>query len=303
MYQMSKSRIGAVAVLFAFGSLLSAEAMAVEGVTLSPRTTGHFKTNFKYMVDGAASESVTIPIPFYVIRHPEGIVLFDSGLGADFQNQIRGWWVHQIFQLMLPSQFIRSDAAVYQLDQRGIPPQAIRYIIVSHLHYDHAGGLLDFPNATVVVSRGEWENANVGRWRARLRGVMSEQLKGIENRLWLIDYLPGTAVGPFDASFDLFGDGSLVLISTPGHTPGHQSLLVTLESGNKVLLTGDAVWVRENYQRPAPKGWVVRLLEEKADEAWEMTLKIKKFAEENPQVVIIPGHDPQLWGELPTEMK
>ncbi len=272
-------------------------------VMIFPHKTGTFKTNFKHMVDGAASETVHIPIPFYVITHPQGIILFDSGLGEEFREQVHGWWVHRLFQLALPYEFKKSDAAAEQLKKLGIPPEAVRFIVVSHLHYDHAGGLRDFPNATIVVSRGEWEYANVGRWLARFRGVMTEQLEGIEKRLWIVDYQPGTAYGPFDASGDLFGDGSLILISTPGHTPGHQSLLVTTGLGRRVLLTGDAVWAQENYRVPAPKGWAVRHFEENGAEAWETTLKIQKFSQMYPDILIIPGHDPFLWKQLPSVIR
>jgi glyoxylase-like metal-dependent hydrolase (beta-lactamase superfamily II) len=79
--------------------------------------------------------------------------------------------------------------------------------------------------------------------------------------------------------------------------------LVTTGSGKKVLLTGDAVWVRENYQGPAPKSFWVRHLEENADQAWASTLKIHEFSEKNPEALIIPGHDPHLWKELPSEIR
>jgi glyoxylase-like metal-dependent hydrolase (beta-lactamase superfamily II) len=293
-------RIKRAAAFLASCLLLPASLFAAE-VTLAPRTTGTFRTNFKHLVQGGESKPVKLPIPFYVIRHPEGIVLFDSGLGENIREQIHGWWVHRLFQLLLPYRFRKDEAAVNQLKEMGIEPGAVRYIVISHFHYDHVGGLRDFPHATVVVSRAEWEHANVGRWKARFRGVMTEQLQGVESRLWIVDYQPGTSLGPFYGSFDLFGDGSLILVATPGHTPGHQSLLVTLGSGQKIFLTGDAVWVRENYNWPAPKSWMVRFLEEKADQAWETTLKIRKFREENPDVFIIPGHDPNLWPELPSE--
>jgi glyoxylase-like metal-dependent hydrolase (beta-lactamase superfamily II) len=154
--------------------------------------------------------------------------------------------------------------------------------------------LRDFPAAKVVVSRREWENADVGRWKARFRGVMSETLAGVRERLLLVD----------DDRYDLFGDGALVLLSTPGHTPGHQSLLVTTESGRRVLLTGDAVWVEENYRKPAPKSWIVAHLEESdADQAWASTLAIRRFAEENPEALIVPGHDPKVWEALPAEIR
>ena len=156
---------------------LSLEAAA--GVTLYPRTTGSFRTNFKQMVTGGESRPIKIPIPFSIIRHPRGVVLFDAGLGRDCHEQVQGWWLNRLFESFLPSEFQPTEAAVSQLQQMGISPESVRTIVVSHLHYDHAGGIGDFPAATVVVARGEWENADVGRWKARLRGVMKGQLEGI----------------------------------------------------------------------------------------------------------------------------
>ncbi len=288
---------------FVLWFVCSSRGVEASGITLHPQNGGWFRTNFKYMVDGVAPEDVKIPIPYYVIRHPEGVVLFDSGMGTRYRDYVRSSWMHRLNQLILPETIQRDQAAVEQIKKLGIRPEEVRFIVMSHLHYDHAGGLQDFPRATVVVSRGEWENAGVGPLQAKLRGVMKEQLQGIENRLWLVDYQPGTAIKPFDASFDLMGDHSLVLLMTPGHTPGHQSLLVTLGSGRQVLLAGDAVWTRENYEKPAPKGWLIRHLEEDNDEAWETTLKFHEFHKLYPEVEIIPGHDPHLWKQLPQEFR
>lgn len=291
---LRKSRL---ALFFALAVGLRASVLfASDGVTIAPKTTGWFRTDFKYMVEGGAPEKIRIPIPFYVIRHPRGIVLFDSGLGVSFLEQSDAWWPHRLVNHFFPAEFQPKDAAVEQLKAEGIAPEDVTYVVVSHLHYDHAGGLLDFPKATIVVSRAEWEHANVGRWKARFRGVMSEQLSGLSGRVQAVDYGDGDR-------FDLFGDGALILLSTPGHTPGHQSLLVMTGSGRKVLLTGDAVWVRENYQRPAPKSFFIRHLEEDAGPAWASTLKIREFAEKNPDALIIPGHDPSVWKELPSEIR
>jgi glyoxylase-like metal-dependent hydrolase (beta-lactamase superfamily II) len=290
---LRKSRLP---LFIALAALKVSALQAGDGVTVIPKTTGWFESDLKYMVAGAASEKVRIPIPFYAIRHPKGIVLFDSGLGADFREQEDGWWLHRLVKALFPADFETRDAAVHQLQAMGIAPEDVSRIVVSHLHYDHAGGLRDFPKAEVVVARAEWEHADVGRWKARFRGVMSEQLEGIAARLRLVEF--GT-----DGRFDLFGDGRFVLLSTPGHTPGHLSLLVTTGSGKKVLLTGDAVWVRENYRWPAPKSFFIRHFEEDAGPAWASALKIREFSEKNPDALIIPGHDPRLWKELPEEIR
>lgn len=275
--------------------------LTAQVLSLSPRSTGFFSANFRHMAAGAPSEAVKLPIPFYVIRHSRGVVLFDSGLSLEFPGQVQGWWLHRWFQKILPFTLKEEETAVRRLEKMGIKPEDVKMIVVSHLHYDHSSGLQDFPNAKVVLSKAEWENSRVGRTRALFRGILKEALKGVENRLQLVEYAETTAVPPFEGSYDLMGDGSLMLLSTPGHTPGHQSLLVTLASGKKILLTGDAVWVRENYLESKPKSWIIRHFEEKAGRAWKTTLEIKQFHEEHPEVEIIPGHDPHLWPELPVE--
>jgi len=289
----------AVFILILFAPL----SVRANVASLHPRTTGYFQSNFKYMVAGGKSEEIRIPIPFYVIRHTQGVVLFDSGLGVEFPDQVNAWWGHRWSQKLLPFEFRKEEAAVEQMKRMGIPPDEVRFIILSHLHNDHASGIQDFPKAKIVLSKKEWESLPKSRWRARLKGIMLEPLKGVRERLQLIDYSKGIAHGPFESSHDFFGDGSLILLSTPGHTPGSQSLLVSLSSGLKILLTGDAVWVRENYLWPSPKSWFIRTFEEDASQAWKTTLQLRKFHEENPEVLIIPGHDPHLWGELSSEYR
>jgi len=289
-------------LVLVFCLLFVGPAAAVDGVSVSPRTSGTFGNNYRMLVEGGADRAVQIPIPFYVIRHPKGIVLFDSGFGLEYRDQIAGWWVNRAIEHLMPTEFSEKDATVRQLEREGIRPDEVVAIVISHLHYDHAGGLRDFPNAKVIVSRKEWENANVGRWTARFRGVIREQLQGVESRLQLIDYPPESALGPFLGSFDVFGDRSLILLSTPGHTPGHQSLLVTTGSGKEVLLTGDAVWVREGYEKPSPKSFWARHLEEDAEPAWASTRAIHQFVEMRPDLLVIPGHDPDLWSQLPSSI-
>lgn len=286
-----------------YGGICGSEALAGTGVSLFPRTTGYFHTNYKYMVDGGRDEVVKIPIPFYVIRHPRGIVLFDSGLGREFKEQVQGWWIHRLVNKILPEEFSPSESAASQLQKMGISPEDVRYIIVSHFHYDHVGGLRDLPEATILASRREWAHVTSDRIKARLRGMMVEQLKGVPDRVRPVDYSPISTIPPFQKAFDVFEDGSLLILPTPGHSPGHQSLLVTLDSGKKVLLSGDAVWVRENYERPAPKGLLVRLLEEDAPVSWTTTRQIHEFHQSHPEVLIIPGHDPYLWKDLPSELR
>lgn len=300
-----KNRIGLLAILLLSG--LVSQPLAAGVTEVIPFSTGTFSVDYKNMIDGGESRKIEIPIPFYLIRHSkEGVILFDSGLGTRFTEEVRRSWLNRLLQLPLPYHLKEDEPAVRQLQKIGIPPEAVRTIIISHLHFDHAGGIRDFPNATVIVSQKEWDHATPA-WGsgtlARLRGYIQEQFEGIKPRLGLVNYSPAATRGPFEASYDLFGDGSLILLSTPGHTPGHQSLLVTRDDGRKILLTGDAVWVTAGYEKPAPKGWLIRNFEESKEKAWETTTAIHHFHRENPNVLIIPGHDPDLWPQLRSLLK
>ncbi len=303
--------IAVIALFLIVGPGGLTRAIFAEGrtVKLEILSTGTFEANYSDLVAGGASRQVTLPIPVYLIRHPSnGMILFDSGLGLKFKSQLQGWWLHRLFQLFLPYHLGAGETASEQMVAQGIQAKDVRYIILSHLHYDHAGGLADFPKAQILVSEDEWQHGDVSRLRARFYGYMKEMYEGMEDRVQLIEYPPVSNYDPFEASLDLFGDGSLMLLATPGHTPGHQSLLLPSvfpcpridkahDAGPDrpcpVLLTGDAVWVRENYERPAPKGWKAQFIEESKEQAWETTQKIHQFHQEHPEVVIISGHDPE----------
>ena len=141
-----------------------------------------------------------------------------------------------------------GDEAAVQLRAVGIEPSTVGTVVLSHLHTDHVGGIDAFTHARVIVHRLEWERATgVG---GHLRGYLPQQWPdGLEPML--IDF-EGEAVGPFRASYDVAGDGRLLLVPTPGHTAGHASLLVRDER-QSWLLAGDLAHTAAEVQRVAPE--------------------------------------------------
>ena len=102
-------------------------------------------------------------------------------------------------------------------------------------------------------------------------------------------------LGPFNRTIDLFGDGSVILCSTPGHAPGHQSVLVRLGSGGEVLLTGDAADLRSMVARPAPTS----VMWDRSDFIASLDA-LRRYSDLHPETVIIPGHDAEVWPTLLT---
>jgi N-acyl homoserine lactone hydrolase len=174
---------------------------------------------------------VTIPLLMFLIDHPKGLVVFDTGLDTDR--------VRDPFVEATPVQ--RIDR---QMRQLGYDPDDVRYVVLSHLHLDHVGSARLFPRATFVVRRQELRAA----WwpDAYEHGYEFEALLPMRQ----FKYLQPAD----DEELDVFQDGSLVCIDTRGHTEGHQSLVVNLANSGRVVLVGDAAQVDQNLNDKVPPG-------------------------------------------------
>src|SRR5499433_4226117 len=152
----------------------------------------------------------------YLIKHGQGWLLWDTGLADAIAAMPEG----QRPPDPRMTHWRRPKTLAAQLAELGVKPADIKYIAVSHTHPDHIGNVEEFPNAMLLVQRAEyeWPDAN-GKPR----------------------FNPAHPVTKLDGDYDVFGDGTATIISTPGHTPGHQSLLVKLPKTGARLLTGDLV--------------------------------------------------------------
>jgi N-acyl homoserine lactone hydrolase len=167
------------------------------------------------------------PYFFYVVEHPAGNVLFDSGGHPDLIDRPAhrlGAEVAAQYEVVMEP----GDDVVSQLARAGLAPSDVGHVVQSHLHYDHAGGLEVFPHATAYVAREE------------LR-VCADPPPGQEGFYCPADWTHRTDWVLLDGEHDLFGDGRIVVVPTPGHTLGHVSLMVHLDGGT-VILASDAAY-------------------------------------------------------------
>jgi N-acyl homoserine lactone hydrolase len=218
------------------------------------------------------SRWLALPIPCFLVEHPQaGPFLVDTGMHASVAAdpaENLGRLAKAVYSIDMEP----ADAAPAQIRARGVDPDAIELVLMTHLHYDHASGATQFPNAMFLVERREWEAAGSGGFR---QGYHRPHLDPAL-RWRAIDVAPEA---------DLFGDGSVRLLHTPGHTRGHLSLLLRLAGGERLLLTGDAAYA----QRTLDERLLALFVED--DDAYLASLdRVIALSHEADHVVC--GHDP-----------
>lgn len=219
--------------------------------------------------------------PAYVIEHPTyGMLMFEAGhhsaIAGDPGEHLG--WIHAA-GLMPMEQDLGQDART-QMKAAGLDPDAVRGIVVSHFHPEHVGAVEEFPKAEVIADAVE---IAYGTGSPKYNFVPAEY-DDVRFRGLTFD---GKAFGPFPGAYDLVGDGSIRVVSTPGHTPGHVSLLVNLPEG-PVLLAGDVAWAEGNL-----RSRTIGLPFVSVDGAGARASlgQLVAFAAANPGVTVVPGHD------------
>ena len=176
-----------------------------------------------------------------------------------------------------------EQAVPDQLRARGLDAADLRVVLMTHMHFDHASAISEFPNATFVLSKQEWDVLNEGKVTDGY--VKSQYDFGFDYRTFDFDS-PGTdSFATFGRSFDLFGDGSVHAVFTPGHTHGHTSYVLRLRD-REVLIAGDAIYTMRTLEESV-------LPYKTADEHhFRRSLKeIQRYRDRTPGALIIPGHD------------
>jgi N-acyl homoserine lactone hydrolase len=231
-----------------------------------------------------------VPVPAYLVRHPTaGPMLVDTGLHPSVASDPRhnmGRRAAKYFSLE-PGRDLPS-----QLRERGLGPGDIEVVVMTHLHYDHASAISEFPESTFIVSEPEWEAATTARVPilAGYRPAHYDHAVDYRTVDFGADYID--SYGPFGRTMDLFGDGSVRLAFTPGHTAGHMSVLLRLPRRDFVVLADVAYTWRQLEGGPEP-------LRPADRHNWRRSLhEVQAYREAYPYALLVPGHDPEYWPKL-----
>ncbi len=202
---------------------------------------------------GPMDPPIKIPVGFFVIQHPKGNVLFDTGNNDKIITD-PGYWGPS-FEGLKPVN--TPDVAIdVQLKKIGLSPDDIKYVVVSHMHLDHGGNVAKFPKSTLIIQRDEinfamfpdepFTGAFIPADAYALRAPVGSSKPNAMNMVVLDNQ-----------DMDIFQDGSIIVKSSRGHTAGHQMMLVRLPKLGSTILTGDNVYFRENVEKSIPPNLVL----------------------------------------------
>lgn len=229
---------------------------------------------------GEPSGPLVLPLPAYLIEHDRGLVLFDTGVRPDAHDRSTREAYGDVIADSLPVQCPPENRLDLQINKAGFDVSDVTHVVVSHAHFDHTGGLYLFPDADFYMQLAELQNAF---WPAI---PFWDSVFGRED----LERARGFTWHPLTSDLDLFGDGSMQILRTPGHTPGHQSLLVKLGS-RSFMLAADAGHTLTNFQGvPCPADF-------NSTEAQHSIQRIKDIAAAHEALIWVM-HDPGQWDEL-----
>ncbi|MBA8964564.1 glyoxylase-like metal-dependent hydrolase (beta-lactamase superfamily II) [Rhodococcus percolatus] len=223
-----------------------------------------------------AEGKVTIPLPAFLIEHDQGLIMFDTSFAPILNEDPYAYFgdLVDVYNVQShPGQ--RIDRQIASL---GFRPEDITHVILSHTHSDHSGGLYLFPQAKFYIGPGEYDFAADPPADSAQFYRFADDLEPVKNFDWTTLYAPQT---------DLFGDGAVTIMHTPGHSPGELSLIVELPS-QRLVLTGDTVHLREGLDKcqPDPFDW-------DHDQARASIEKLRRLEEGGARLWI--AHDMEDW--------
>lgn len=224
---------------------------------------------------GGSRQPIALPVPSWLIRHPQGIVLFDTGMPEELAGP--GAYldaVSTIFQVGLTTR----ELVRVRLEEHDVDPADVDVVVVSHLHFDHVGGLAQLPDARVVVHADEWA-----------AGLDADLAAA--NAFRRAEYDLGHDIVTVDGEHDVFGDGRIVTVPTPGHTPGHQSLRVRLDH-REVVLCGDCAYFESTLM-----GGNLPPIAHDHDQQARSIRRLRDLRDAD--ALVIPGHDGITFRTLP----
>lgn len=261
--------------------LVAAVAAQAAEVKVYAFKAGVLKTQTQNILkDTRPGTPMEIPVPFLVLRHGREWVAFDTGCNGQVARDSVGYWGEALVKAFTP--VFRPDQEFREaIKVLGLKPKDFKAAFISHGHLDHAGAIGDFVGTTVPIY---FQKAEL----AEIRKMINAQKPGAAYILDDFKHLNELNVREIEGPLDFFGDGSVIVLPTPGHTPGHQSLYVRSSAGPAFIYCADALYALESMEKLIPPAL-----------AWDVGATMQNINwfrfEEQTGVRIVPSHDPGYW--------
>lgn len=228
--------------------------------------------------NGAQGTIESVPVSFYIYKHPKGVVMFDCGNNDKTITDAAGWWgpLAKGFGVKMT----KDDAIPAQLAKIGLKPSDVKYLVLGHMHLDHAGNMGQFPNATVIVQDEEVQAALAPEVGFSVFYIPGD-FENIKNQNLL----------KLHGDFDIFGDGSFRIMKAKGHTQGSQFAVARLPKTGSVIMTSDVVYLEENLNKniiPAIPGVSNPI------DAYKSYQRIRHIRDAEGAKILY-GHDPEIF--------
>jgi glyoxylase-like metal-dependent hydrolase (beta-lactamase superfamily II) len=271
------------------GLIRSVSVVSTGSVEIHPQQPNGSRIPMMIWLVGSGRWTPPLPINAYVIEHVDGLVLFDTGQHRAsvtdpgyFPGGVTGFLYGRLARFQIEPQ----DTLVAKLAALGHEASDVRLAILSHLHQDHIGGIRYLPNAEFIVADAEWRAME--QPRSAMNGFLRRHIDLPGVRYRRIGFTPtdDPALAPFTSAHDVLGDGSLVLLPVPGHTPGSLALLVRRPGTAPLLMVGDVT-----YEAGLLEAGRIPGVGDKAG-LRAASAMVRGLKERHPDLVILPAHDP-----------
>ena len=238
---------------------------------------------------GSFAEEREFSMTVVLVRHPKGNLLFDAGFGRDVDQHVQGLGA----LMKATTTYRKGTPAAEQLLAKRFDLTKLDGVVLTHSHWDHVSGLDSLRDVPVWLCAAERDFVAASTPATQL-------LRAISPAKYRIYEFDGPEYLGFPSSHDVWGDGSVVLVPAPGHTPGSIVAFLTLPSGTRYALLGDLVWQLDGIERPAERPWLARRQVDLDEESVRQHIALVAAINRRfPEIQMLPAHDARAFAKLP----
>ncbi|MFH1975475.1 MAG: N-acyl homoserine lactonase family protein [Pseudomonadota bacterium] len=283
---MIKKRQPWIIGLFLLAFLLqitAAAALQAAEVNVYAFKAGVLQTQTQYILkDTRIGTPLNVPVPFFLIKHGQDWVAFDTGMNVKVVDDAVGHWGEGIVKAYTPVMTREEEFKAQIKKAFGLTPKDLKAVIVSHGHLDHAGSIGNFKGTNVPLYFQKIEMDEV-------RKIVDAKKAGTAYPLGDYEFLSELNIKEIDGVYDVFGDKTVVAFPVPGHTPGQQALYIKPSKGKPFIITSDAMYTLENMEKNIPPGlaWDIPLT--------QLNVSYFRLFALVANTIIVPMHDDGYW--------